>query len=83
MVAVGRYAAGMSTDIHRGLPNGDEDAQTEMGADGRSPASSHEFTHGFQLRPDLLVSFRLPADLTTPEAARLADFIKTLPFDGQ
>lgn len=81
MVAVGRYAAGISTNIDRGLPNGDEGTQTETGADGRLPASSHEFTHGFQLRPDLLVSFRLPADLTSSESVRLADFIKTLPFD--
>ena len=83
MVAVARYAAGISTDIDRGLPNGDGDTATEIGADGHPHASSHEFTHGFQLRPNLLVSFRLPADLTTSEAARLADFIKTLPFEGR
>jgi hypothetical protein len=84
MVAVGRYAAGISTDIGQvdpSLPSEDEDISAEVGPDGRSAASPREFTHGFQLRPQLPVSFRLPADLTTAEAARLADFIKTLPFD--
>lgn len=82
-VVIGRYAAGISTDIGHSSPNGGDDTLAEKGADGYPPPSSHEFTHGFQLRPDLLVSFRLPADLTTPEAARLADFVKTLPFEGQ
>lgn len=84
MVAVGRYAAGISTDIGQvspGLPTEDDDISAEVGSDGLSAASPREFTHGFQLRPDLPVSFRLPADLTTAEAARLADFVKTLPFD--
>jgi hypothetical protein len=75
-VDIGRRAAGIPSDIGHGSPNGGQ-------VDGDSPASSDEFTHRFQLRPDLLVSLRLPADLTTPEAARLADFIKTLPFEGR
>jgi hypothetical protein len=82
-VDVGRRAAGIPSDIGHGSLNGDEDTLAETRADGDSPASSDEFMHRFQLRPDLLVSLRLPADLTTPEAARLADFIKTLPFEGR
>jgi hypothetical protein len=37
--------------------------------------------HLFLLRVGMTVSFALPADLTPVEAARLADFIKTLPFE--
>ncbi len=37
-------------------------------------------SHQFRLRPNLTVELRLPMDLTSTEAARLADFIKTLPF---
>lgn len=37
--------------------------------------------HHFRLRKDLDVPFQLPADLTLPEAGRLAAFIQTLPFN--
>jgi hypothetical protein len=35
----------------------------------------------FTLRPDLVVAFELPRDLSGREASRLADFIRTLPFE--
>ncbi len=37
--------------------------------------------HKFQLRPHWQVDLALPLDLTEREAARLSEFIKTLPFD--
>lgn len=37
--------------------------------------------HLYQLRPDLRIGVELPADLTAAEAGRLADFVKTLPFE--
>lgn len=37
--------------------------------------------HAFQLRRDTTVTITLPADLTVVEAVRLADFLKTLPFE--
>jgi hypothetical protein len=36
--------------------------------------------HEYRLRPDFTAQIELPEDLTTREAARLADFLKTLPF---
>ena len=39
--------------------------------------------HIYRLRHDMTVEFRLPKDLSTTEAARLADFVKTLPFSQQ
>lgn len=39
-------------------------------------------THVFHLRPGMSVGLTLPDDLTVKEAARLADFIRTLPFSS-
>jgi hypothetical protein len=36
--------------------------------------------HEFQLRPDVRVAIRLPADLSLHESERLASFVKSLPF---
>ena len=45
---------------------------------------SHEFEysieHGFQLRPDLRISIKLPQDFTAKEGERLAGFMRQLPF---
>lgn len=84
MVEVGRYAAGQPAVIEEVDPEAPTDEQEEESLtstqNGRREPAIREITHAFQLRPDLLVSFKLPADLTTTEAARLADFLKTLPF---
>ena len=46
-----------------------------------APSEAPELlNHHFRLRPNLTVELRLPENLTSTEAARLADFIKTLPF---
>jgi hypothetical protein len=37
--------------------------------------------HVYQLRPGTQVTLNLPANLTSREATRLAEFIRTLPFD--
>lgn len=84
MVAVGRHAAGQPAIIEQvdpGTPSEEEVIQTETVPEGPSSDGVRELTHAFRLRPDLPVSFKLPVDLTAAEAARLADFIKTLPFD--
>jgi hypothetical protein len=36
--------------------------------------------HEFSLRPDFKAQIELPVNLTAREAARLADFLRTLPF---
>jgi hypothetical protein len=38
-------------------------------------------THKFRVRPDVEVSFDLPSNLTAKEVDRIADFLKTLPFE--
>ncbi|OSJ13746.1 hypothetical protein BST63_18880 [Bradyrhizobium canariense] len=46
-----------------------------------SAQDSGEADHVFQLRRDRRVTFRLPKDLTSKEADRLAAFLKTLPME--
>jgi len=36
--------------------------------------------HPYMLRPDLRIELALPRDLTSVEANRIADFVRTLPF---
>lgn len=56
----------------------EESAAVECGDDEEGLA----ITHSYVLRPEQSVTFRLPADLTRLEADRLADFIRTLPFEA-
>jgi hypothetical protein len=53
----------------------DEDDILHESAQGRPMLK-----HIYRLRGDYVVKLRLPMDLTSTEANRLADFIKTLPF---
>ena len=55
----------------------DEPQEEEETADD----DDDSITHSFRLRPDLIVDFALPADLTRSEAERLAKFIQSLPFE--
>jgi hypothetical protein len=82
MVAVGRYASGQAAVINEINPAAADEAEILDTRDAPTDSTngSDELTHRFQLRPDLLVSIGLPINLTAVEAARLADFIRTLPF---
>ena len=46
-----------------------------------SDSGNDRISHSYQLRPGMQVSVGLPANLTPKEANRLAEFIRTLPFD--
>ncbi len=39
--------------------------------------------HAFALRPGFTVSVELPADLSRPESVRLAQFVRSLPFEAE
>jgi hypothetical protein len=61
--------------------SGDEVEIQEVEPEGPSDEPPPEMLeHTFRLRPMFPVTLSLPPDLTTTEAARLADFIRTLPF---
>jgi hypothetical protein len=72
LVSVGQVAAGEAVPIEEVAPDPVADAEEE--------AASEMLQHTFALRLGLHITFGLPGDLTTTEATRLADFIKTLPF---
>jgi hypothetical protein len=71
LVDVGRVAAGEAVKIEPAPVNEAEEPADDL------------LEHHFRLRKELDVPLRLPADLTTAEAARLAAFIQTLPFEGK
>ena len=68
LVSVGQAAAGESSTVEAISAN----EQTEDGIG--------IISHVYQLRPELQVTLELPSDLSSKEAERLADFLKTLPF---
>lgn len=70
MVTVGRAAAGEPTDVEDIAD--DEKSEEEP--------ESLLLEHKFRLRADHVVAIDLPADLTQAEAARLGDFLRSLPF---
>lgn len=61
-----------------------EDSEADVETAGETSDEVGEddglIAHSFQLRPDLRLSIRLPADLTSKEAERLAGFIRQVPF---
>src|SRR5690606_27511620 len=75
LVSVGRVASGQLNQVER-LADVELSRELDDGAD----AEPDELNHRFKLRPDFEVDLRLPRDLTTAEAGRLADFARTLPF---
>ncbi|MGH7917678.1 MAG: hypothetical protein ACREQE_09430 [Candidatus Binataceae bacterium] len=72
LTSVGRVAAGEEVPL--------EAISEEERELAKLPEEEVE-TYAFPLRPNLKVELELPIDLSFMEASRLADFIKTLPFD--
>jgi len=56
--------------------------QTESDEAELTKASGDMLQHTYMLRADVATVLSLPRDLTVKEAVRLADFIRTLPFDS-
>lgn len=71
LTGVGRAAAGDATDLR-------EVSSEATESDGSD--EDNTIAHSYVLRANFVARFALPSDLTSAEAARLADFIKTLPF---
>jgi len=70
LVDVGRAAAGEAVNIEAAPANEADEPPDDL------------LEHHFRLRKDLDVPLKLPADLNPAEAARLAAFIQTLPFEA-
>ena len=81
LVSVGKAAAGGTQAVEEIQPTADQDNGDEEAAVKTIPEGSIQ--HTFQLRPGWQIEITLPADLSTREAGRLSEFVKTLPFDAQ
>ena len=71
LVSVGQVASGRGIDVEK----------VRLSSDVEDGSSADTLEHVFQLRPTVTVRLSLPANLTATEATRLADFIRTLPFE--
>jgi DNA-binding MarR family transcriptional regulator len=83
LLVVARYASGQAGDIDEvslAAASEDEALDATGALSDVSRNGSSDLTHRFQLRPDAPISFDLPRDLTSSEADRLANYIRTLPF---
>jgi hypothetical protein len=70
-----------ATQLARSAAGDDEPVQLTA-----LPSAPREFSdviaHRFVLRPNFTVTFQLPSDLSSTEASRLSDFLRTLPFNS-
>jgi hypothetical protein len=81
---VSKAAAGQDIKIGIALTPAEVEEAEEAAANVESKVHDDTLVeHPFRLRKDLDVRLRLPADLTKAEAARLAAFIQTLPFEEE
>jgi hypothetical protein len=89
---VGRKGHGSRFEWTVGLPSvgkaaAGEDLPVEVISEEERQEEAAQIPEGerkpyaFPLRPNLDVKLELPLDLSAAEAARLSDFIKSLPFD--
>ncbi len=80
------WAPCSATEIARAYLNQySSDAQIKRGPASYQKSSNEEaplLEHRFQLRPNLVIPISLPTDLSTHEAQRLSDYIRTLPFSA-
>lgn len=76
MIGVGKAARGEETMVE---PLKQEEARPEDTEE--KEGATRSIRHTFNLRPDYTVTVDLPSDFSQKEALRLAEFVKTLPFD--
>lgn len=74
---------GVSSLDAAGVAKGEQGHEPQAASDDDITAVDNEemTEHSFVLRPNVVVSFELPSDLTKSEAARLAAFVGVLSFD--
>jgi hypothetical protein len=84
LVSLGQAAAGRHSEITRLTEEEAAESQkedTEELAAAEVPVDTQDMKVSYPLRPTRSVEFVLPKNLTAREAHRLAEFIKTLPFE--
>ena len=78
--SLGNAARGSSMGLKEAPERGISDADEDSG--GQDVDDSTLLSHEFQVRPDFKLMLVLPADLSAREADRIANWIRTLPFDA-
>jgi hypothetical protein len=73
LVDVGRSAAGEAVKV-------EAITESERGDAINNDDGVELIEHRYRLRADLDLRFELPVNLTSAEASRIADFVRTLPF---
>ena len=81
--SLGAAAQGAATALEEIDPSKlDEEAEEEDAIEADGDTSDVTWiTHSFQLRPDLRITIKLPADLTGRETDRLSGFVGNLSFE--
>lgn len=79
--SVGLAATSGSDEVDQIDRDADESDGEEQANVSDELENSNSISHSFVLRPDFRVMLELPVDLTAREARRLAEFLRTLPFD--
>jgi hypothetical protein len=80
--SIGRAALGEDEALIPVSANSeDEEHLDEDGQDETQQASPGYLSHDYQLRLNEKIRLMLPADITKTEADRLAEFIRSLPFE--
>jgi hypothetical protein len=84
LVSLGQAAAGTRANVEElnAEEAGDETDAAEEPETAPPRAETSDIRVIYPLRLDRHIEFLIPKDLTTREAQRLSDFIKTLPFDA-
>lgn len=77
LTAIGKAANGTAGSL--GSIN--ESTEEETDEDSEELGSSNLIEHSYKLRPGCDIRIRLPENLSSKEAERLAAWIRTLPFD--
>lgn len=83
MIGLGRAAQGAQSDVEILDAAQAEPVEPEELTEEEAEIPSGIVRHVYMIRPDFAVVLNLPEDLTTKESLRLAEFIKTLPFDTE
>lgn len=80
MVGLAKAARGDSDGLIESIDDVEVVGELDDERSSGTPAPAGFIAHAYQLRPDTRLTLSLPSNLTPREAARLAEFIKTLPF---
>ena len=78
-ISVGKVASGEEIEVDW-FDEGQLSIEEMLDDDSDADSLVEMLQHSYRIRPDLEIKLALPEDLTSVEASRLAEFVRTLPF---